>query len=99
MTILPLDDGYRAVCPDCAWSFDCGSEEFAEEMGRQHESFYRHQDAKDALARYAALPPVAQRVDDGHVHNPGCTFEVCGVGPTRAELIARRVHKYEKHSA
>jgi hypothetical protein len=85
---LPLDDGtFEAVCDRCAWTFSLASEEVLGTLTRQHDERHAEKDRLAASLRRAELL-VPRYFRSLHVHGQACTFEVCGVGPTHADLIA-----------
>ncbi len=88
MIVVPENDNtFTAVCDRCDQTFNLSGEEILGVMARQHESKHEEEDRlATAMTRAAALEPRDFR--SLHVHGLACTYEVCGVGPRRADLIA-----------
>jgi hypothetical protein len=91
--VLPSPTGYVVWCESCPRSFEVATETAAEFAAAKHN----RQDARwDHTMEYVADLAARPRplIDTGHVHSFRCTFEICGTGPTRAELVAKSSARY-----
>lgn len=89
-------------CRDCPWQGEFPSRVVADLELEKHRREHEKVSIKDRLylGTLELIAKINSRVEtavdrpDPHVHSFRCTYEVCGVGPTREDLVAMTKMRY-----